>query len=616
MCKKLRLDIKQDAVLYQHIAQQQLQSGDKVQLQSHSPLLQTLIQQHKLEHQRQQKMLQFITDLPGVEMKKQRQQQMRDYLQQLELQQVHQMHPINSNICSRRLSQYMYHLQHRPPENRIAYWRKFVAEYFAPCAKKRWCLSLCHSVRLRAINLFPQAAMDTWKCELCGTKSGRGFEATFEMLPRLNKVQFESGIFDELLFLELPREYGLPSGLMVLEYGKAVHETVFEQFRIIREGQLRIVFTLDLKILSWEFCSRDHEELLHRSLIASQVNKFVHAAQKYQAAISNGGSDKTSSHNQEENQAMLLSAGCKLGKKFDIQLVGELGFPKRFIRCLQIADIFNSMRDLMTLSWKNKIGPIESLKNYSQKITETKLQKDEFQAKEKLDILQGMATDATNLSSTSHGHNSNGNDNSNISKDGLLTSSEKAALAHPGDYCKLLRQTSLSSNISKLKESSCLFMFTDHKGAFQDPNSLKLDFSHNLTRPSSHFPESTRNLQDAMIQKLLLEMFNDCEAMNQAEKEAVNHNINSVLASKMTNAKGTGTSGDATTSKSGIVAKASGFVEAASFMDSSKDCGITREPTLQKRSILPEVLAMFNGLKENEIAKVIHGSSIGYDWKT
>lgn len=73
-------------------------------------------------------------------------------------------------------------------------------------------------------------------------------EATFEVLPRLNEIKFGSGVIDELLFLDLPRECRFPSGMMMLEYAKAVQESVYEQLRVVREGQLRIFFTPDLKV--------------------------------------------------------------------------------------------------------------------------------------------------------------------------------------------------------------------------------------------------------------------------------------------------------------------------------------------------------------------------------
>ena len=68
------------------------------------------------------------------------------------------------------------------------------------------------------------------------------------MLARLNEIKFASGIIDEFLYLDLPRENRFSNGLMMLEYRKAVQETVHEQFRVIREGHLRIIFSQDLKV--------------------------------------------------------------------------------------------------------------------------------------------------------------------------------------------------------------------------------------------------------------------------------------------------------------------------------------------------------------------------------
>jgi hypothetical protein len=50
-----------------------------------------------------------------------------------------------------------------------------VAEYFSPRAKQRLCLSQYESVGHHALGMFPQAAPDMWQCDLCGTKSGKGF---------------------------------------------------------------------------------------------------------------------------------------------------------------------------------------------------------------------------------------------------------------------------------------------------------------------------------------------------------------------------------------------------------------------------------------------------------
>jgi hypothetical protein len=43
-------------------------------------------------------------------------------------------------------------------DNNIEFWRKFVAEYFAPNAKKRWCVSMYGSGR-QTTGVFPQVGL-------------------------------------------------------------------------------------------------------------------------------------------------------------------------------------------------------------------------------------------------------------------------------------------------------------------------------------------------------------------------------------------------------------------------------------------------------------------------
>lgn len=72
--------------------------------------------------------------------------------------------------------------------------------------------------------------------------------ATYEVLPRLKKIFFDSGVTDELLYLNFPSERKLPSGYVVLWFGKAVQQSVYKEFRIVHEGLLRVVFNQELKV--------------------------------------------------------------------------------------------------------------------------------------------------------------------------------------------------------------------------------------------------------------------------------------------------------------------------------------------------------------------------------
>ncbi|KAL9237281.1 hypothetical protein vseg_011851 [Gypsophila vaccaria] len=401
--KKPRIDIKQEEIMQQQVLHQMLQRQDPMLSQNSNPQLQAIFQQQRLrqQQQQQQQMLLSMSPMQRAQLHQQQQQQhqqqeqLRRQIQQQSMQQMASMKsPYDTGgVCARRLMQYLYHQRQRPAENTIAYWRKFVAEYYAPRGKRRWCLSLYDNVGHHALGVFPQASKDAWHCDICGSKSGRGFEATFEVLPRLNEIEFGSGVIDELLFVDLPRERRFANGIMMLEYGKAVQESVYEQLRVVREGKLRIIFTQELKILSWEFCARRHEELLSRRLVAPQVNQLLQVAQKCQINLSDGGSEEVSSHNLQTSSNMVITAGRQLAKSLELQSLNDLGFSKRYVRCLQIAEVVNSMKDLVDFCCDNKLGPIDGLKSYPRPNPTPRNPMQRMQGMEQFTSSPGLPTD-------------------------------------------------------------------------------------------------------------------------------------------------------------------------------------------------------------------------------
>ncbi|KAH1043046.1 hypothetical protein AAZX31_09G132800 [Glycine max] len=474
LSKKNRLDTKQEDMTQQQVIQQLLQRQDSMQFQGRNPQLQAFLQQQQQQQQRlrQQQMFQQMPQLHRAHLQQQQQQQQQMQLRQQQQQQQQQqvMQPSSavkrpyessvSGVCARRLMQYLYHQRQRPNDNSIAYWRKFVAEYYSLRAKKRWCLSLYSNVGHHALGVFPQASMDAWHCDICGSKSGRGFEATYEVLPRLNEIKFGSGVIDELLFLDMPREMRFASGAMMLEYGKAVQESVYEQLRVVREGQLRIIFTQDLKILSWEFCARRHEELLPRRLVAPQVNQLVQVAKKCQSTIAESGSDGVSQQDIQTNGNMLLTAGGQLAKILEMQSLNELGFSKRYVRCLQISEVVNSMKDLIDICAEHKIGAIESLKNYPRLATASKHQMQKMQEMEQLGNVQCLPTDQNTLNklmALNPGLNNHINNSHNMVNRGALSGSAQAALALNNYQNLLMRQNSTNSSPGSLQREGSSF---------------------------------------------------------------------------------------------------------------------------------------------------------------
>ncbi|XAR71743.1 hypothetical protein NMG60_11018148 [Bertholletia excelsa] len=515
--KKPRLDIKQEDIMHKQVLQQLLQRQDSMQLQAHNPHYQALIHQQRLQ-QRQQQFLQSISPAQRAHLLQQQQQQQqllqwRQQLQQQGMQQMSNMkRPYDSGICSRRLMQYLYHQRQRPTDNTIAYWKKFVAEYYSPCAKKRWCLSLYNNVGHHSLGVFPPTAMDTWHCDICGSKSGRGFEATYDVLPRLQEIKFGSGVIDELLFLDLPRECRSPSGIMLLEYGKAVQESVYEQLRVVREGQLRIKFAPDLKILTWEFCARHHEEMLPRRLVAPQVNQLLQVAQKCQSTVADSGSDRVSQQDLQANSNMVMTAWRQLARTLELQSLNDLGFSKRYVRCLQISEVVNNMKELMDFCDKHELGPIEGLKNYPQRASATEMQK--MHDMEQL-ATQGLPTDRNTLNkliALQPGLSSQMANNPQIVGRGALSGSAQSALPLTNYQNLLKRQNSTNSNSNMLQqEASSSFNSSNPNpsSTFQGPTPVLPRAVQNL--PISGFSNSqvpqqqqgSQTIQQQMVQKLL-----------------------------------------------------------------------------------------------------------------
>ncbi|KAK3118525.1 hypothetical protein QOZ80_9BG0700820 [Eleusine coracana subsp. coracana] len=323
----------------------------------------SLLQQQRLLHmqQQQQQQQQILKNLPLQRNQLQQQQQQQQQLlrqQSLNMRTPGKSAPYEPGTCAKRLTHYMYHQQNRPQDNNIEYWRNFVNEYFAPNAKKRWCVSLYGSGR-QTTGVFPQ---DVWHCEICNRKPGRGFETTVEVLPRLCQIKYASGTLEELLYIDMPRESQNASGQIILDYTKAIQESVFEQLRVVREGHLRIVFNQDFKIASWEFCARRHEELIPRRSIIPQVSNLGSVVQKYQTAVQN--SANLSTQDMQNNCNSFVACARQLAKALEVPLVNDLGYTKRYVRCLQIAEVVNCMKDLIDHSRQTGSGPIESLHNF------------------------------------------------------------------------------------------------------------------------------------------------------------------------------------------------------------------------------------------------------------
>ncbi|KAK4403566.1 putative transcriptional regulator SLK2 [Sesamum angolense] len=349
--KRPRLDVKQEDIVQQQVLQQLLQRPDSMHLQNSNPQLQALIQQQRLRQQEQQ-ILQAMSPIQRVQLLQQQQQQQLQ-LRQLQLQGMPPAaaikRPCDGGVCSRRLMQYLFHQRQRPADNTIAYWRKFVAEYYSPRAKTRWCLSMYDNVGHHSLGVFPQAAM----------------------------------------------------------------------------------------ILSWEFCARRHEELLPRRLVAPQI-----------------------------------------------------------------ADVVNSMKDLMDFCKEQKKGPIEGLKNFPRYSIAPKVEMQKLQGVDQIGGVQGLPTDRTALNKLMPVHpglSSQMNNNQHVGGRGALSGSAQAALALTNYQNLLMRQNSMNStNNSNQQEASSPFSTTSH-GLTTAPLGSSGNLSGTLQNPPGSSFSSCQILQQQQL---------------------------------------------------------------------------------------------------------------------
>ncbi|CAH8384461.1 unnamed protein product [Eruca vesicaria subsp. sativa] len=500
--KKSRLEAEQDNMLQQYNKHQEPTEQD--------PQMQAWTRQ-----QRQFLQSMSSSQRPPLPQPHQQLQLRRRLLQQ---QIPRNVRTYEASVCSPKLMMFLYHITQRPADNCITFWRKFVAEYFSPRAKQR----LCFSQYKGAGNMLGTLPQGIWKCTLCGTKSGKGVEATYDVLARLFETKFASGgIIDELLYLNDPHEYIFSNGMMVLEYRKAVQTTVYEQCRVVREGHLRVTFSQDFKILGWEFCARRHEELLVRRLIAPQVNQLLQVAQKCQSTISESGPEGVSKQDLQTNSNMVLGAGKQLENSMGLESLTHLGYPKKYVRALQTYEVVKSMKDLMDFTYKHKIGPIEGRKWLSEQTATKRLQRQTMQ-----EMMQELENSrAMNRSPQAQMAFNPGNNNypHQMSGRGAVNgSAPQAAAALTNDQSLLMWLEDINNTYLKTgklevftSESPSPYLSQQwqnlatgsspqmqHRSMYGTPNTLQQNHPHHLQPPHSQGNYQAQQVLDQMFEEM------------------------------------------------------------------------------------------------------------------
>lgn len=125
------------------------------------------------------------------------------------------------------------------------FWKPLIANYFAPEATLY-------------IDLISQ-----------NTEESRSIKVPVEALPRIWESKVKAGAKEERTLMEDPCEYLLPNGVVVVDCRTTVIITKYKHCVVLTDGHLRVSFHRNKKILSWEFATKRHEELVSKAALTA-----------------------------------------------------------------------------------------------------------------------------------------------------------------------------------------------------------------------------------------------------------------------------------------------------------------------------------------------------------
>jgi len=232
-----------------------------------------------------------------------------------------------------RISQFNECQAKRPAENQMQFWREFVDKFFYFRATYKYIVWLTDH----------------------DTRSFQLFQLGTETLPRFYNVIYSSSISSVYYVLENPREYCLDSRTYLLFSPKTRVEYKYENgCRVITKGFLRVTFSDELKIILWEFEAKCHEEYLPTSIFREK------RAKRQQRTSLNLNAQDTTPCTPSGGEISLDS----LPKS----QVNQFGLPPPVMRCFEITEVINYMKDLIDFAMERQLPPLQSLELYHQEM--------------------------------------------------------------------------------------------------------------------------------------------------------------------------------------------------------------------------------------------------------
>jgi len=237
--------------------------------------------------------------------------------------------PIGIGQLILKLLQFNENQTKRPENNSIDFWRSFVAEFFTEDA--------------------------IFKYHVWSDKETRTFEMPTKVLPRFFKLNYDSGAREVVYLMDNPREYSIENHTYLINCTRARIVTTFDNVQVNTIGHLRVIFTRELKILSWEFEAHKHEEFFPRIVLENYISKHMNGATPTSSSPSTSSSPNGSNAN---GTASIPPSPAN-----------EYGMMPQIMRCYEIAEVIVSMEDLMDFSTLYGSSPMESLGDFSSQRT-------------------------------------------------------------------------------------------------------------------------------------------------------------------------------------------------------------------------------------------------------
>lgn len=140
--------------------------------------------------------------------------------------------------------------ERRPVDNNINFWKGFVHEFFTDNA--------------------------VYKYSILVEKDLKPFVLPVRLLPRYFKSCYADNLTSSSCILDNPREFSTDTSMYFLDCPSARIVSVFaDDSQVCTYGSLRVMFTNNLKIHSWEFDARKHVEYSSRPAIEEKITTIM-----------------------------------------------------------------------------------------------------------------------------------------------------------------------------------------------------------------------------------------------------------------------------------------------------------------------------------------------------